>query len=149
MPVSSGGDEMPWILFHLPRRSEASSLWLDFVSPPAVLPASPEARDPLDCSPPGSSVHGTVQGCHSLLQGIFLTQGLNLHFLCLLHCKRILYTLGLQMGLKSFSTNLVARKQSPWIIWPPGSCWLLSVITAHPNSVSFPLEAGLGQMLAW
>ena len=24
-------------------------------------------------------------GCHSLLQGIFLTQGLNLHLLCLLH----------------------------------------------------------------
>ena len=27
-------------------------------------------------------------GCHSLRQGIFLTQGLNL---CLLHCRRILY----------------------------------------------------------
>ena len=39
--------------------------------------------DPLDCSPPGSSVHGdsagknTGVGCHFLLQGIFLTQGLN------------------------------------------------------------------------
>ena len=117
MPLSSGGDEMPWILFHLPRRSEASSLWLDFVSPPAVLPASPEARDPMGCSPPGSSVLGIIQGCHSLLQGIFLTQGLNLHLLCLLHCKQILYTLSLQVGLKSFSTNLVARKQSPWIIF--------------------------------
>ena len=35
--------------------------------------------DPMDCSPPGSSVHGIPQvrnagmGCHSLLQGIFLT----------------------------------------------------------------------------
>ena len=29
-------------------------------------------------------------GCHSLLQGIFLTQGLNPH---LLHCRRILYPL--------------------------------------------------------
>ena len=27
----------------------------------------------------------TGVGCHALLQGIFLTQGLNLHFLCLLH----------------------------------------------------------------
>ena len=27
----------------------------------------------------------TGEGCHSLLQGIFLTQGLNLHLLCLLH----------------------------------------------------------------
>ena len=39
--------------------------------------------DPTDCSPPGSSVHGdcpgknTGVGCHALLQGIFLTQGLN------------------------------------------------------------------------
>ena len=51
--------------------------------------------DPLDCSPLGSSVLGAWQcdsvgkntgmGCHSLLQGIFLTQGLNLHLLHLLH----------------------------------------------------------------
>ena len=39
----------------------------------------------------GSSVHGYSQGkntgvgCHALLQGIFSTQGLNLHLLCLLH----------------------------------------------------------------
>ena len=44
----------------------------------------------MDCSPPGSSVHGgspgknTGVGCHAL-QGISLTQGLNLHLLCLLH----------------------------------------------------------------
>ena len=39
--------------------------------------------NPMDCSPPGSSVHGISQagilelGCHFLLQGIFQTQGLN------------------------------------------------------------------------
>ena len=39
--------------------------------------------DPIDCSPPGSSVHGIFQaritavGCHCPLQGIFPTQGLN------------------------------------------------------------------------
>ena len=49
--------------------------------------------DPMDCSPPGSSVHeilgkNTGVGCHSLLQGIFPTQGLNLG---LLRCKQILY----------------------------------------------------------
>ena len=39
----------------------------------------------MDCSPPCSSVHGdspgknTGVGCHALLQGIFLTQGLNPH----------------------------------------------------------------------
>ena len=40
----------------------------------------------MDCSPPGSSVHGILQarvleGCHFLLQGIFLSQGLNLRLL--------------------------------------------------------------------
>ena len=47
--------------------------------------------DPIDCSPPGSSVHGdspgknTGVGCRSLLQGIFPTQGPNLCLFCLRH----------------------------------------------------------------
>ena len=50
----------------------------------------------MDCSPPGSSVHGdspgknTGMGCHALLQGIFPTQGLNPG---LPHCRQILYHL--------------------------------------------------------
>ena len=50
--------------------------------------------DPVDCSPPGSSVHGdspgrnTGVGCHALLQGIFPTQGSNPG---LPHCRQILY----------------------------------------------------------
>ena len=45
--------------------------------------------NPMDCSPPGSSVHGnsagknTGVGCHALLQMIF--PGSNPHLLCLLH----------------------------------------------------------------
>ena len=54
-----------------------------------VLQSCPALCDPMDCSPPGSSVHGILQArvlenCHSLLQGIFATQGSNLWFLCLL-----------------------------------------------------------------
>ena len=47
--------------------------------------------DPMDCSPPGSSVHGDSPGKdtevsgHVLLQGIFPTQGSNLCLLSLLH----------------------------------------------------------------
>ena len=47
--------------------------------------------NPMDCSPPGSSVHAdspdknTGVGYHALLQGIFPTQGSNLNLLCLLH----------------------------------------------------------------
>ena len=50
--------------------------------------------DPMDYSPPGSSVHRDSPGknigvgCHALLQGIFLTQGLKQH---LLHYRWILY----------------------------------------------------------
>ena len=46
--------------------------------------------NPMDCSPPGSSVHGDSPGknigvgCHALLQGIFPIQGSNPHLLCLL-----------------------------------------------------------------
>ena len=49
--------------------------------------------NPMDCSPPGSSVHGILQArvlewVAILLQGIFLTQQLNFG---LLHHRQILY----------------------------------------------------------
>ena len=59
----------------------------------------PTLCNPMDCGPPGSSVHGiqysknTAVGCHSLLQGISLIQGLNPG---LLHCKQIPYHLSHQ-----------------------------------------------------
>ena len=53
---------------------------------------------PMDCIQSGSSVHGSFSckntgvGCHALLQGIFLTQGLNPHLLWLLHYRWIFTT---------------------------------------------------------
>ena len=53
----------------------------------------------MDCSPPGSSVHGdspgknTGVGCHALFQWIFPTQESNWG---LLHCRWILYQLSYQ-----------------------------------------------------
>ena len=47
--------------------------------------------NPMDCSPPGSSVHGMLQArilewvAMPSLQGIFLTQGSNPHLLLLMH----------------------------------------------------------------
>ena len=54
-----------------------------------------DSCDPMDCSLPGSPVHGILQvrkrvGCHFLLQRIFPTQESNLS---LLHCRQILYQL--------------------------------------------------------
>ena len=57
-----------------------------------------DSWDPMDCSPPDSSVHGnspgknTGGGCHALLQGIFPTQ----------YCRRILYWLNHQSSLPWF-----------------------------------------------
>ena len=53
-----------------------------------VMLKSLQAR--LQC-PWDFSAKNIGMGCHSLLQGIFLTQGLNLCLLRPLHCRRILY----------------------------------------------------------
>ena len=62
-----------------------------------VTQSCPTLCNPMDWSPPGSFVHGDSPGknagvgCHFLLQGIFLTQGLlNLG---LLYCRCLLYHL--------------------------------------------------------
>ena len=59
--------------------------------------------DPMNCSLPGSSVHGNSPGknagvgCHALLQGIFPIQGSNLD---LPHFRQILYHLSHQGSLE-------------------------------------------------
>ena len=65
----------------------------------------------MDCTPPGSSVHGdspgknTGVGCHAFLQGMFPTQGSNPG---LLHCRWILYHLS-QQG---------SPKMLGWVAYP-------------------------------
>ena len=65
----------------------------------SVTQLCPTVCDPMDCSPPGSSVHrdspgqNTGIGCHALIQGIFPTQGLKPG---LPHCRQILYHLSHQ-----------------------------------------------------
>ena len=64
-----------------------------------VAQSCPTLCNPMDNNPPGSSVHrdspgkNTGVGYHALLQGIFLTQGLNPGFP---HCGQILYCLSCQ-----------------------------------------------------
>ena len=74
--------------------------------------------NPMDCSPPSSSVHGdspgknTGVGCHALLQGIFPTTGLNPG---IAHCRQILYHLSHQSNPKILE----------WVAYSfsRGSCW--------------------------
>ena len=81
---------------HLRGFPGGTVLCLDIQSCPTVLDTQ---SCPMDCSPPGSSVHGyfpgknTGMGCHALLQGIFPTQGSNQG---LPHCRWILYQLSNQ-----------------------------------------------------
>ena len=60
------------------------------------LQPRPTLGNPMDCSPPGSSVRGILQArtlewvAVSFFQESFLTQGWNPGLLRLLHCRRIL-----------------------------------------------------------
>ena len=84
----------------------------------SVAQSCPALCDPMDCSVPGSSVHGdspaknTGEGCHALLQGIFLTEGSNSD---LLHCRHILYHLIYQGSPRILE----------WVVMPfsRGSSW--------------------------
>ena len=66
--------------------------------------------NPIDCSPPGSSVHGdspgknTGVGCHVLLQRIFPTQGLNMRLYVSCSGTQVLYK-GHHLG--SLSSHVV------------------------------------------
>ena len=68
----------------------------------SVTQSCPTLCDPVDCSPPGSSVCGdspgkdTGVGCHALLQGIFPTLESNPG---VPHCRQILYCLSHQGSL--------------------------------------------------
>ena len=78
--------------------------------------------DHMDCSLPGSSVHGDSPGkntgvsCHALLQGILPTQGLNPG---LPHCRQILYHLSHQrspiwyFSSANFSRSVVSNSLRP------------------------------------
>ena len=87
------------------------------------LQSCPTPCDPIDYSPPGSSIHGdspgknTGVGYHALLQGIFLTQGMNPSLLCLLH----LHAGSLPLALPGkHRTKMLHRKNKTT---PPGSLW--------------------------
>ena len=76
-----------------------------------VAQLCPALCNPMDCSLPGSSVHGdspgknTGGGCRALLQGVFPTQELNPG---LPHCRCILYPLS-HHGSPGKTTELISE----------------------------------------
>ena len=81
-----------------------------------VAQSCPTLCDPMNCSSPGSSVHGdspgknTGMGCHDLLQGISSTQGSNPG---LLHCRQILYQLSYHVSLESRAVLCLVAQSCP------------------------------------
>ena len=70
--------------------------------------------DPMDYSPPGSSVHEVLQVrilefCHAFLQEIFPTQGLNPRVLCLMHWKMGSLPIALPGKLEGNGDGLISR----------------------------------------
>ena len=73
--------------------------------------------------------------CHALLQWIFLTQGLNLHLLCLLHWQAGLLPLA-PLGKPSyiFTTNLCGNDSQTWFKDEDTEVWKLSDDIKAPQS---------------
>ena len=90
LPQRPAGDQVTASESHLGLNPDASPIVLLCVRDKS-LQSCLTLFDLMGCSPSGFSVHedstgkNTGVGCHALLQGIFLTQGLKLHLLCLLH----------------------------------------------------------------
>ena len=77
---------LPFLLWFSTYNFQSSHL-LQYMCVHVHVQLHPTLCDPMDCSSPGSSVHGlfkaknTGVGCHFLFQRIFQTQGLNLQIL--------------------------------------------------------------------
>ena len=93
--------------------------------------------DLMDCSLPGSLVHGDSLGrntgvsCHALLQGIFPTQGLNPSRL---HCRQVLYHVshqGCQCTLTAWTQG-----RSLQLPQPPVVCATLDLVPRDSQPLS-------------
>ena len=110
-----------------------------------VTQSCPALCDPMDCSLPGSSVHGdspdknTGLGCHGLLQGILPTHGLNPG---LLHCRQILYQLsnkGIPKNVLSVQFSSLQSLSRVWLLATPwiAACQASLSITNPRSSPKF------------
>ena len=115
-----------------------SHVWL-FATPCTVARQAPLSMDSPD--------KNTGMGSHSLLPGIFPTQGLNP---CLLHCKQILYNLSQQgcpgiiwVGPKCYH-NCPYKKEAEWdLIHTKKTIWTQSrdvKVLAWKTEVMWPLS---------
>ena len=101
--------------------------------PAKSLQSCPTLCNPVDRSPPGSSVHGDSpgknagMGCHAILPGIFPTQGSNPCLLCLLPWQVGSLPRGPPVGspvtwVKPPQIHMV--EEGDECEWREGNCWL-------------------------
>ena len=94
---------------------------------------------PVNCSPPGSPVHGdspgknTEVGCHALLQGIFPGQGSNLRLSHLLHWQAVSLPLAPPVKPNKISIFRTCTTISPHIIMKPKN---ISPILCNPQGTN-------------
>ena len=117
----------------------------------------PALCDPVDCSPPGSSVHGifwarVLQWVATPFQGIFLTQGSNPRLLCLLHCRWILYPLSHQriplrtsarLERTSFPARPIRQQGRSYSALPSSqaSWWLMRPNPGEPSALVYSFKS--------
>ena len=83
--------------------------------------------DTIDCSPPGSSLHGHFPGestgvnCHALLQGIFLTHRSNPCLLCLLPWQADFLYHQLHLAGETYTLPQVKQIPSGSLLYDPGN----------------------------
>ena len=107
----------------------------------SVAQSCPTLCDPMDCSPPGSSVHrlsgkNTGVGSHSLLQGIFLTQGSNLG---LLHCRQILSHQESPDKERGCEKTKCLAPNHTLESWKPRSTWVCLQVSPFTHNYPFLL----------
>ena len=120
-----------------------------------TLQSCPTLCDPMDCSPPGSSIHGIFPGknsgvgCHFLLQRIFLTQGTNTYHLGLLNWQMGSVPLAPPGKLRiSDGVQKPFHDKAPkWYSQTPESYPLIQILAlshypSPPNSPSVALKDG-------
>ena len=106
-----------------------------------VAQSCPTRFDPMDCSLPGSSIHGIFQArvleYFFLLQGIFLTLGLDPG---LPHCRQTLYCLshqGSPVKWLGFWQTFLYWPQEELFTHPPCNAWCYLLVNMVPNFWTF------------
>ena len=118
-----------------------------------IAQSCPTVCNPIDCNPPGSSVHGdspgkiTGVGCHTFFQKIFPTQSLNPG---LPHCRQFIYHLsGKPKNTGAGSPRILERTPSSGVFptqelnWSLLHCRQILHKLSYWGSLSLLLLAGI------